>query len=157
MLRGNPVFTHKVNDCDDWANYLESIVFRDGVDAAVFMVKNELLLAQSEAVLSSKIEGTQATLEEVLEFESGQTAFQEEKKADIREILNYRRAIMLSKDAIQERPITLSLVKQLHGILLDGVRGQNRIPGEFRTTQNWIGSLGSSIENAISALGEDTC
>lgn len=105
-------------------------------------------LTQQEAVLSSKIEGTQATVEEVLEHEAGQK-FDDNKKADINEILNYRRALMLSQEYLQDgRPITLNLILQLHELLMDSVRGQNKSPGEFRKEQNWIGRAGCSIEEA---------
>jgi Fic family protein len=104
-------------------------------------------LTNQEAVLSSKIEGTQATVEEVLEHEAGQE-YDEEKRHDIHEILNYRKALMLGKDSLGDRPIRLSLIKQLHQILMDSVRGADKTPGEFRKDQNWIGPKGCSIEEA---------
>lgn len=105
-------------------------------------------LTQQEAVLSSKIEGTQATVEEVLEREAGQK-FDDHKNEDINEILNYRKALMLSQDHLKDgRPITLSLLLQLHALLLDSVRGQHKAPGQFRKDQNWIGRAGCPIEEA---------
>lgn len=105
-------------------------------------------LTQQEAVLSSKIEGTQATFEEVLEREAGQK-FDEHKNEDINEILNYRKALRLSQDHLKDgRPITLNLLLQLHDILLDSVRGQSRSPGQFRKEQNWIGRPGSTMDQA---------
>ncbi len=105
-------------------------------------------LTQQEAVLSSKIEGTQATVEEVLEREAGQR-FDDRKNEDINEILNYRKALRLSQDHLRDgRPITLSLLLQLHSILLDSVRGQHKSPGQFRKEQNWIGRAGCAIEQA---------
>ncbi|MEE2733647.1 MAG: Fic/DOC family N-terminal domain-containing protein [Pseudomonadota bacterium] len=105
-------------------------------------------LMQRESVLSSKIEGTQATVEEVLEHEAG-AQFDDHKNADILEILNYRKALMLSQEELKHgRPITLSLILQLHHILMDSVRGQNKDPGQFRNDQNWIGRPGCSIEEA---------
>ncbi len=104
-------------------------------------------LTNEEAVLSSKIEGTQATVDEVLEQEAG--IFKEgEKGKDIQEILNYRKALHFGHHYLEERPITLSFVRELHKILMDSVRGQNKNPGEFRDEQNWIGKYGSTIENA---------
>ena len=100
-----------------------------------------------EAVLSSKIEGTQATLEEVLEHQAGQE-FSGEKEKDIQEILNYRKVLMLSQEEVRDRPIRLALVLQLHKILMESVRGENKTPGQFRKTQNWVGAPGSTIENA---------
>lgn len=105
-------------------------------------------LTQQEAVLSSKIEGTQATVEEVLEREAGQK-FDDHKNEDINEILNYRKALRLSQDHLSDgRPITLNLLLQLHGILLDSVRGQHKSPGQFRKDQNWIGRAGCTMEQA---------
>ena len=104
-------------------------------------------LTNQEAVLSSKIEGTQATVEEVLEHEAGQE-YDEEKRRDILEIINYRKALMLAKESITDRPIRLSLVREMHRVLMDSVRGQNKEPGQFRNDQNWIGAPGSPIEQA---------
>ncbi|MDD2599913.1 MAG: Fic/DOC family N-terminal domain-containing protein [Kiritimatiellae bacterium] len=104
-------------------------------------------LTNEEAVLSSKIEGTQATVDEVLEQEAG--LIKEGKKGeDIQEIINYRKALIQAREYLKERPINLSFIKQLHKILLDSVRGQDKTPGEFRQDQNWIGPYGSTIENA---------
>lgn len=114
------------------------------------MVNPAVLLSpitNQEAVLSSKIEGTQATLEEVLEHEAGQT-HDENKTQDIREVLNYRKALMLAQEQLQGRPLRLSMLLQLHTILMDSVRGQNKTPGEFRKEQNWIGRTGCSMEEA---------
>jgi len=105
-------------------------------------------LTNQEAVLSSKIEGTQATVEEVLEHEAGEE-FDQHKNADIKEIQNYRKALILAQgDLAVGRQITLSLLLQLHQILLDSVRGQAKSPGEFRKEQNWIGRPGCSMEQA---------
>jgi Fic family protein len=105
-------------------------------------------LTTQEAVLSSKIEGTQATLGEVLRFEAGDAPEKVERRNDIHEILNYRRALRVAENGMKERPFNLNLIKQLHEILLDSVRGKNKTPGRFRTTQNWIGTPGSPIEEA---------
>lgn len=104
-------------------------------------------LTIEEAVLSSKIEGTQATVDEVLEQEAGILKVGE-KAEDIREIINYREALRLGHRYLNSRSITLSLVCELHRILLDSVRGQNKLPGEFRRDQNWIGTFGCTIEQA---------
>lgn len=104
-------------------------------------------LTNSEAVLSSKIEGTQATVDEVLEYEAG-VEFGGDKVADIQEVVNYRKTLTLAKEALAERPITLSLVRQMHRVLMDSVRGSNKSPGEFRVDQNWIGPVGCAMEQA---------
>jgi len=104
-------------------------------------------LTQREAVLSSKIEGTQATVDEVLEFEAGMD-FDPEKTNDIHEIVNYRKALSLATQAVAERPISLGLLRQMHTVLMDSVRGANKTPGDFRRDQNWIGSAGCTMEQA---------
>ncbi|NOZ42482.1 MAG: Fic family protein, partial [Alphaproteobacteria bacterium] len=87
-------------------------------------------LTTREAVLSSKIEGTQATVDEVLEHEAG--IFKKEKETDIKEIVNYRYALFRSHNHLKDYPIRLGFLCQLHKILLDSVRGQDKTPGEFR-------------------------
>lgn len=104
-------------------------------------------LTNEEAVLSSKIEGTQATVDEVLEQEAG-ILKEGEKYQDIQEIINYREALRSAHHHLDERPITLSFVRQLHKILLNSVRGQDKTPGEFRKDQNWIGNYGCTLEQA---------
>jgi Fic family protein len=104
-------------------------------------------LTNSEAVLSSKIEGTQATVDEVLEYEAGME-FAGDKIADIQEVVNYRKTLMLAKEELAARPISLSLIRQMHRILMDSVRGSNKSPGEFRSDQNWIGPPGCAIDGA---------
>ena len=98
-------------------------------------------------MLSSKIEGTQATVDEVLEQEAGLLK-EGEKFKDIQEIINYREALRSAHYYLEERPHTLSFVRELHKILLNSVRGQDKTPGEFRKDQNWIGKAGCSMEQA---------
>ena len=105
-------------------------------------------LTTQEAVLSSKIEGTQTTLAEVFKFEAGEYPERTERREDIEEVLNYQRALYEAKKELRVRPFNLNLLLNLHSVLPDGVRGQNRGRGMVRTTQNWIGSPGSSIEQA---------
>ncbi|MEW6033942.1 MAG: Fic/DOC family N-terminal domain-containing protein [Chloroflexota bacterium] len=105
-------------------------------------------LTTQEAVISSKIEGTQATLGEVLKFEAGEAPQEESRRLDIEEIMNYRRAMRLVEDKMRSRPFSLNLLKELHAVLLTGVRGRDKAKGQFRTTQNWIGAPGSPIEEA---------
>ena len=104
-------------------------------------------LTTQEAVLSSKIEGTQATVDEVLEQEAGLIK-DEAKQQDIKEIVNYRTALFRSREYLQQYPIRLSFVQELHSILMDSVRGQDKTPGEFRKDQNWIGRYGCTIDTA---------
>lgn len=105
-------------------------------------------LTTQEAVLSSKIEGTQATLGEVLRFEAGDAPAQVERRDDIHEILNYRRALRMAEKGLADRPFNLNLMKALHAVLLDSVRGRDKSPGRFRSIQNWIGKPGSPLEEA---------
>lgn len=104
-------------------------------------------LTNEEAVLSSKIEGTQATVDEVLEQEAGLIK-EGEKYKDIQEIINYREALRFGHSHLSKRSITLFFVRKLHKILLNSVRGQDKTPGKFREDQNWIGKYGSTIEQA---------
>ncbi len=104
-------------------------------------------LTTKEAVISSKIEGTQASLEEVLQYEASPDV-KTEKYNDIQEIINYREAMRFAIQWLKERQITLSLVKQIHGGLLDSVRGKDKTRGNFRTGQNYIGKPGTPIEQA---------
>jgi len=104
-------------------------------------------ITANEAVLSSKIEGTQATLDEVLEADAGLIT-SETRRGDIEEITNYRAAVSIAEAALSHRSITLSLIKEVHQQLLQGVRGRDKMPGKFRDDQNWIGRRGDPIERA---------
>lgn len=102
-----------------------------------------------EAVLSSKIEGTQATFNEVLEFEAQDKKKDDsERKRDIHEIINYREALELGIKNLKTTPLAENLIKKLHSILLRSGRGQNKAPGQFRKAQVYIGRPGASIEYA---------
>ena len=107
-------------------------------------------LTSQEAVLSSRIEGTQATLGEVLEFEAEGDGDDEStpKKADIREVLNYRAALRDATRLLDDLPLSQRLIKLVHETLMQGVRGRNKSPGEYRRVPNWIGPEGCTIENA---------
>ena len=107
-------------------------------------------LMTQEAVLSSRIEGTQATMGEVLEFEAEADGADvpEEKRNDIEEILNYRKAMWRAEELLRDLPLCQRIVKEAHGVLLDGVRGHNKAPGEYRRIPNWIGPPGCPIEES---------
>ena len=104
-------------------------------------------LTTQEAVLSSKIEGTQATVDEVLEQEAGLLK-EGEKFEDIQEISNYRGALFQAREYLKDYPIRLAFVRELHRTLMSSVRGQDKTPGEFRLDQNWIGKLGCGMAQA---------
>lgn len=99
-----------------------------------------------EAVLSSRIEGTQASLSDLLLFEAYET--DERPASDVREVLNYVNALEEGLALLKELPVSMRLIRNVHGRLMKGVRGQHRTPGEFRTSQNWIGPPGSKLNEA---------
>ncbi len=99
-----------------------------------------------EAVLSSRIEGTQATLGELLASEAG--AAIERSPADLREVANYVVALEYGVERLPALPLSLRLVRELHEKLLRGVRGDAGTPGEFRRSQNWIGPAGCTLADA---------
>ncbi|MCC7184592.1 MAG: Fic family protein [Acidobacteria bacterium] len=120
----------------------------DGMLAAV--PNADLLLSPlttQEAVLSSRIEGTRATIGEVLEFEAGHES-SPEKRQDIRGILNYRAALKEAVQLMQALPLCERVIRASHRVLLTGVRGDKTAPGEYRRIQNWIGPPGSTEETA---------
>jgi len=99
-----------------------------------------------EAVLSSRIEGTQATLGELLASEAG--AAVERSPADLREVANYVVALEYGVERLRDLPLSLRLVKELHEKLMGGVRGNAATPGQFRRTQTWIGPAGCTLAEA---------
>lgn len=101
------------------------------------------MYARKEATLSSQIEGTQATFSDLIKAEAG---ISDEVPDDVKEIENYIKAINYGFERIETLPLSLRLIREIHEILLQGVRGENKTPGEFRRSQNWIG--GYSISTA---------
>jgi Fic family protein len=99
---------------------------------------------RKEAVLSSRIEGTQSSLSDLLLFE----ATKAEKQQDVREVQNYVRAMEHGLKRLEELPLSLRLIRELHTILMEGVRGERATPGEFRQSQNWIGPPGCNLNDA---------
>jgi cell filamentation protein, protein adenylyltransferase len=99
-----------------------------------------------EAVLSSRIEGTQASLNDLFREE---LASPEDDTSDVKEVSNYARALELGIQRLQTLPLSLRLVREIHGALLAEVRGQDQQPGEFRRHQNFIGPRGSTLATAI--------
>ena len=106
-----------------------------------------------EAVLSSRIEGTQANLADLYAFEAGQLALPGLKatpaQADASEVFNYVRALEYGLERLSELPVSLRLIREVHGRLMEGVRGNAATPGEFRHTQNWIGAPGCGLNDAM--------
>jgi Fic family protein len=104
------------------------------------------MYVRQEAVLSSQIEGTQSTLEDVLQFEIDAKGRAHPK--DVQEVVNYIGAMQYGLKRLKELPLSLRLIREIHARLLEGVRGGHRSPGEFRTSQNWIGSPGCTLATA---------
>ena len=107
-------------------------------------------LTTQEAVLSSRIEGTNVTMDEVLEIKAGVDSGADQRtRDDAEEVLNYRAALISASEALLEKgPFSLHLLRATHARLLAGVRGRDKNPGAFRNEQNWIGSQGCAIEEA---------
>ncbi len=100
------------------------------------------LYVRKEALLSSQIEGTQCSLEDVLTDE------EEIQNDDVKEVSNYVLAMNEGLKSLQNIPVSTRLIKQLHRKLLTDTRGSNKTPGEYRTTQNWIGQPGANLQTA---------
>jgi len=101
--------------------------------------------ATREALSSSRIEGTQATLSEVLES----AATDQVDSMDIREVRNYLAALNHGVSRLESLPVSTRLITEMHALLMDGVRGQERTPGALRTSQNWIGSPDNRPDTAV--------
>jgi Fic family protein len=108
---------------------------------------------RKEAVLSSRIEGTQAGIADLYAYEAGQVLAAAripgvEMADDVQEVLNYVRALEFGIAQLAEAPLDLNLIRAVHGRLMQGVRGGAAKPGEFRSVQNWIGRHGASLRAA---------
>lgn len=105
---------------------------------------------RKEAVLSSKIEGTQTSLSELFYFEAARKTEQKKEagRTDVLEVFNYVKAIDYGIKRLESLPISLRLIKEIHAILMKGARGQHLTPGEFRRSQNWIGPGGCTLNDA---------
>lgn len=95
------------------------------------------MYVRKEAVLSSQIEGTQASLDDLLEYEGGIEG--KSSPDDISEVSNYVDAMNYGLERLRELPLSLRLIREIHARLMAGIRGGHKSPGEFRTSQNWIG------------------
>ena len=107
--------------------------------------------ARREAVLSSRIEGTQASLSDLFFFEAADSVVRAGDRVppeDVREVANYVRAMEYGRRRLRELPISLRFIREIHGKLMEGVRGQHLTPGEFRRSQNWIGPPGCTLMDA---------
>ncbi|MCL4871497.1 MAG: Fic family protein [Anaerolineae bacterium] len=111
-----------------------------------------LPFTRREAVLSSRIEGTQATIYDLYAYEAGQLYLPGLTPGvpldDVKEVVNYVKALEYGLAALQRLPISLRLIREIHAQLMSGVRGDKATPGEFRRTQNWIGRPGCTLREA---------
>jgi Fic family protein len=105
------------------------------------------MYVRREAVLSSQIEGTQASLTDVLRFEVGGDDVVA-RVPDVGEVVNYVAAMNYGRERLATLPLSLRLVREIHACLMQGTRGQERQPGQFRTSQNWIGPAGCTLQSA---------
>lgn len=101
------------------------------------------MYVRKEALMSSQIEGTQATLEDVLD-----PMIEANTNRDVADVVNYIKATEFAIKRLHELPLCNRLIKETHAVLMEGVRGQEKSPGEFRRSQNWIGGQGSTLKNA---------
>jgi Fic family protein len=105
------------------------------------------MYVRKEAVLSSQIEGTQSSLNDLLEAEAA--IHDVNRPSDVGEVLNYVRAMNYGLERLKDLPISVRLIREIHAELLQGVRGNHANPGELRRSQNWIGPGGSTLNDAV--------
>ncbi|MDF2636716.1 MAG: hypothetical protein K0R78_3590 [Pelosinus sp.] len=101
------------------------------------------MYVRKEALLSSQIEGTQATLDDILD-----PALEDNINSNVADVINYIKAVWYAINRLQELPLCNRLLREIHGVLLEDMRGGEKNPGEFRYSQNWIGPPGSTLNNA---------
>ncbi len=116
---------------------------------------------RKEALLSSQIEGTQASLEDIFEYENQLPV---KNVNDVKDVVNYIEALNHGMGRLNDFPMSIRLIKEIHAILFKGTRGKDKTPGDFRKTQNWIGAPGSTLttasfvppapKEAVSAMGD---
>lgn len=105
------------------------------------------MFARKEATLSSQIEGTQATFSDLIKMEAG--VKDKELPDDVKEIKNYLKALNFGLQRVNTLPLSLRLIREVHSILLEGVRGEDKYPGEFRRNQNWIGGISINMATYV--------
>jgi len=137
----------------EWDNSLVSLISRADLALGTLSGLGETLsnphlliypFIRREAVLSSRIEGTQSSFSDLLLFEATKV----DKQGDVKEVQNYVRAIEYGLKRLSDLPLSLRLIRELHAILTEEVRGERATPGEFRNSQNWIGPPGCSPNEA---------
>ncbi|RLF27226.1 MAG: Fic family protein [Thermoplasmata archaeon] len=120
------------------------------LDGAVLTLPNPdlfvLMYVRKEAVLSSQIEGTQSSLQDVLSAEA--KIYSPDRPKDVREVINYVKAMRYGLERLKDLPVSVRLIREIHKHLLEGVRGSELTPGELRRSQNWIGPGGCGLGEA---------
>ncbi len=137
----DPILGGLLSQADQAIGRLDGVIYTLP-DADLFVA----MYVRQEAVLSSQIEGTQSSLDDVLTFELDPGG--QELPQDVAEVVNYVRAMNYGLERLTTLPLSLKLIREIHAVLMDGVRGANKQPGEFRTSQNWIGSGNVPIDRA---------
>ncbi|MDI9574612.1 MAG: Fic family protein [Bacteroidales bacterium] len=121
------------------------------LDGSITIIPNpDLFVAmyvRKEAVLSSQIEGTQSSLQNLLEAEA--EILSETAPKDVAEVINYVKAMNYGLERLNELPLSVRLIREIHSILLQNVRGRHASPGELRQSQNWIGPEGCTLREAV--------
>ncbi len=102
------------------------------------------MYVRKEALLSSQIEGTQATLDDILD-----PGVEENTNIHVADVINYIKASQYALNRLNDLPLCNRLIKETHRILMEGVRGEEKYPGQFRRTQNWIGRAGGALKDAL--------
>lgn len=143
------LFDISINNDDELASLLsEASLLLGQLDGiAVSLPDRDLFLSmyvQKEATVSSQIEGTQASLSDVLQAKKKDN----KKRKETEEVVNYVRALNMGISLLDTLPISFRYIKELHVELLKGVRGENKNPGEVRRSQNWIGPAGCTLRTA---------
>ena len=122
----------------------KKIALLDGLSSRIPNVQLFIsMYVRKEALMSSQIEGTQATLEDILD-----PLIDENTNRNVADVVNYIKATEFAIKRLKDIPLCSRLIKEIHAVLMEDVRGQEKSPGEFRWSQNWIGGQGSSLRNA---------
>ena len=116
----------------------------DGLTSRVPSIRLFLsMYVRKEALMSSQIEGIQATLDDILD-----PLLDENANLDVADVINHIKATEFTMHRLQELPLCCRFIRETHAVLMENVRGQDKTPGEFRHSQNWIGGYGSTLQNA---------
>jgi Fic family protein len=143
-LPPNPPIEIDAETLDTLITANKRIALLDGLSSRIPNVNMFIsMYVRKEALMSSQIEGTQATLEDILD-----PLVEENVNRNVVDVVNYIRATEFAIQRLKELPLGNRLIKETHAVLMKGVRGQEKTPGEFRYTQNWIGGQGSTLRTA---------